>query len=387
MRKDGVSYVDVWIGLDVGEREIQVCAMTQSRDVITETTLPSGAEQFIKFVANIAPATIKSIVMEAGLGRGIALTLRDQGFPVTVVDGRKAHRFLSIRHHKTDRNDARGLAELALLGFGTIPTVHLKSVECQQLRTQLVLRNQILKQKNALQSAMRSQIIDQQILPTMPRPSELRSSLEECMQISGAQLSTSFRKDMLALLDLWDAMRGYLASVDKRLIKIASDHPVMLEFMKVPGIGHICAISFYTAIEDPNRFARSSDVGPYLGMVPKVKQSGSMVIKSRITKAGNKLTRTHLNMAARTVISRSNVESAMTDWAQGLAARIGHSKARVAVARKLAVILVSMWKSGSEFQPYPQACELPTGGDRLERRPHVESVDSVSEFGVKSVDM
>jgi transposase len=375
--------LEVWIGLDVGERETQLCAIGMDKTLLLEMNIPTSAEGFAAAIDNLPCMAIKSVVMEAGLARGLAHSLRDLGFPITIVDGRKAHRFLSIRHHKSDRNDARGLAELGMMDLDAVRSVHLKSPETQYLRTQLVLRNQMLKQKNALQAAMRSLIVDHGIFPKMPPPTQLRSALER-HPISDLP-NKAYLNEIVAILAVWDAMRDYLRVMEIRLRRIASDHPVMSGFMEVPGIGYICAISFFTAIEDPSRFQRSADIGAYLGMVPKVKQSGATVIKSRITKAGNKLTRTHLVMAARVVISRSIVESAITVWGRELAARIGHSKARVAVARKLAVILLSMWKSGRAYQPYPQNYDLPNGSDRLGHRPHVESADSGSEYGGKPV--
>ncbi|MCW0197575.1 IS110 family transposase [Sphingopyxis sp.] len=375
--------MEVWIGLDVGERETQFCAIGPDKAIHFEVNIQTSADGVLSAIDNLPRVTIKSIVMEAGLARGMARSLRALGFPVIMVDARKAHRFLSIRHHKSDRNDARGLAELGMMELDSVRSVHLKSPETQYLRTQLVLRNQMLKQKNALQAVMRSLIVDHGLLPKMPPPTQLRSALER--QSLSDVSSNAYQSELLSVLAVWEAMRDYLRMTDIRLKRIAADHPVMSGFMEVPGIGYICAISFFTAIEDPMRFQRSADIGAYLGMVPKVKQSGTMVIKSRITKAGNKLTRTHLVMAARAVISHSAVESAITVWGRELAARIGHSKARVAVARKLAVILLSMWKSGRAYQPYPQYFDLPSGSDRLGHRPHFESIGSGSEHGAKSV--
>lgn len=115
-------------------------------------------------------------------------------------------------------------------------------------------------------------------------------------------------------------------------------------------------------IEDPARFARTHDIGAYLGLIPAVKQSGQMFHRGRISKAGNQLTRTHLVMAARVILGRAKLECALTDWSRGLAQRVGHSKARVAVARKLAVLLLSMWKSGRDFEPYPNTGQAPPRG-------------------------
>jgi hypothetical protein len=131
--------------------------------------------------------------------------------------------------------------------------------------------------------------------------------------------------------------------------------------MTIPGVGVICALSFYTAIEDPYRFRHSDDVGPYLGLVPKVTESGHSSRHGRITKMGNTMTRTHLIAAAMSLMQQADQDCALRRWALSLAERGGRPKARTALARKLAVIMLSMWKTEQVFEPERLSSERRSG--------------------------
>jgi transposase len=122
--------------------------------------------------------------------------------------------------------------------------------------------------------------------------------------------------------------------------------------MGVTGVGPICSLSFYTAIEDPSRFKRSSDVAAYLGLVPRRHQSGEVSYTRGITKTGSTMTRTHLVNSA-LVFASKGPDSDLKDWALGLRERIGWQRTRVALARKLAIVLLIMWRTGAEFDAHP----------------------------------
>ena len=119
----------------------------------------------------------------------------------------------------------------------------------------------------------------------------------------------------------------------------------------MPGIGPLTAVAFHTAIDTPTRFRRSKDVGPYLGLTPTRYQSGDVDHPGRISKCGDRLTRRLLFEAAGVLLSRSRAPSALQAWGHGIARRAGYSKARVAVARKLGIIMHRLWIDGTEFKP------------------------------------
>jgi transposase len=168
-------------------------------------------------------------------------------------------------------------------------------------------------------------------------------------QVAGPDAALATR----SLLDLHEAQARFVEQSDKRLARIAAAIPVVQRFLKIPGVGPICAISFYSTIGNPHRFSNTASVGSYLGMVPKLKQSGLELRRSGITKAGYALARGHLVLSAGVMISRAAGDSALRDWGSVLVGKKGYGRARLAVARKLAIIMLSIWKSGDDFRPYP----------------------------------
>jgi transposase len=131
--------------------------------------------------------------------------------------------------------------------------------------------------------------------------------------------------------------------------------PVCRRLMTVPGVGPLTALSFRATIDQPNRFQKSRDVGAHLGLTPRRYQSGETDMQGRISRCGDELARTALYEAAHSLLIRSSKWSALRAWGMAIAKRRGMARARVAVARKLAVILHRIWADGSEFRWGKQA--------------------------------
>jgi transposase len=137
--------------------------------------------------------------------------------------------------------------------------------------------------------------------------------------------------------------------MDEEISALVTHNPVCLRFMEIPGIGPLSAISFYSAIEDPWRFSDPSDVGAYLGLTPKVSQSGVSLRHGRISRMGSTLTRAHLVNSASVMFAGRIKDCPLKQWGLAVAARAGTAKARIAVARRLAVIMLAIWKSGRKY--------------------------------------
>jgi transposase len=164
----------------------------------------------------------------------------------------------------------------------------------------------------------------------------------------GIDLQDSFEP----LIEVCVNLRAYAQKLDRQLEKFAAEHSVCRRLMEVTGVGPICAISFYTAIEDVSRIERPANVAAYLGLIPRRYQSGDVSYTKGITKTGSKMTRSHLVTAAM-VFSTRGPDSKLKEWAGALRERIGKRRARIAVARKLAIILLIMWKYDKHFEAYP----------------------------------
>ena len=141
-----------------------------------------------------------------------------------------------------------------------------------------------------------------------------------------------------------------IRTYDRQLRVIAREHAVSRRLMTVPGVGHLTALAFLSTIEDPTRFKRSADVGPYLGLTPKIYQSGEVDRSGRITKTGDSMTRSYLVEAANVLLVKIDRPVPLRLWGLRIMERAGLKKAQVAVARKLAVLMHAMWSDGTEFE-------------------------------------
>lgn len=341
----------MFVGIDAGEDSAALCALDQSGAIVGEISCDAASNMVIEKLGELHATSETVIGIEAGgCGRPIARKLRAAGFQLRVLETKYVSRFLKVRQNKTDRNDTRGIAEIVRLGATAVPDVLIKPEAIQMLRSELVLRQRLLAQRVALENALHGTL--------------RLSGGQLCRIFSGTHLERTLREKLDRLfaggIDLREVIEPVAAILvelrmtiergDRRLEHIAQDLEVCRRLMTIPGVGRICALSFYTAIADPYRFERNSDVGPYLGLVPRISQSGSLNIAGRITKTGNRMTRTHLVAAAGSMMVQAKKDSELRRWALRIKERSGHGKARVALARKLAVVMLAMWKSGEPFR-------------------------------------
>ena len=147
-----------------------------------------------------------------------------------------------------------------------------------------------------------------------------------------------------------DEVAGEISNLDRQLLRLAREDDNSRRLMTVPGIGPITALAFWAAIEDPTRFKRSRSVGAYFGLTPRRHASGEIDWSGRISKCGDRMVRSYLFEAAGVLLTRVPQWCALKAWGLRLANRVGFKKAKIAVARKLAVILHRMWCDGTDFQ-------------------------------------
>ena len=152
------------------------------------------------------------------------------------------------------------------------------------------------------------------------------------------------------MLVAWRQLREQIAEFDKQVRTLTRKDPTCRLLMSVPGIGVLSVLAYVSTVEDPKRFARSRSVGAHMGLKPRQYQSGEVDRSGRIAKCGDTLARTLLYEAAVVILARVKRASGLKDWAQAIAKRSGPDKARVALARKLSVVLHSIWRSGEPFR-------------------------------------
>ena len=342
-----------FVGLDIGADRSTACLLDQHGIPLDEQAVPTSCDEVSGFIASHAAIENVAIGMESGSGGMLlARRLRERGYRVHIFSARQASNFLKIRQNKTDLNDARGIADIVRLGRGVVPEVFLKSPECQHLRSQLVLRQKLVQHRVAGENAINSVF---RLNGGRLKKSWSAESLKRHVETELSRLHTiegvDLRADIQPVLAICMSTRRYLEKLDRTLTRTAERNPVCSRFMQIPGIGPISALSFYSAVDDPYRFCRNEDVGAYFGLVPKIKQSGTVLKRRSITKMGNSLTRAHLGIAAGTMLRLSSADCALKTWALNAIPRVGKPKARTALSRKLAVVMIAMWKSNTNFQP------------------------------------
>jgi transposase len=342
-----------WAGLDVGVRSTAVCVVDADGKVVHQVSMKSDPTEIGRYLRKNFTSNIVHIGLESGSTSGhLATHLRRQGFQVAVLDALQVHRVLSIRRNKTDTNDARGIAQITRNGRDYLTEVYVKSAACFEVRAQLIMRQRLVQQRLANEAMVRGllRVYGGRVEPGAKVPATFRDRVIEQLCLITDNEGINLKPRILPILDLCVRLRADAERIEGELEMLAKANPVCARFMAIPGVGAITALSFFTAIEEPARFRRSDDVAAYLGLTPRIYQSGDTLTRGSISKMGNRLTRTHLVNAATVLLAATRTFSSLKDWGLRLAKKIGFHKARIAVARKLAIIMFGLWRDGTHFQ-------------------------------------
>jgi transposase len=335
--------MDYFAGLDISMEETHVCVVDRDGTVVHEAKTASTPEAIAASLAK-AP-TCRRVVFETGrmaptLYHGLAAL----GLPVVCIESRQAYQALkSLATHKTDRNDARGLAHLARTGF--FKPVHVKSLPAHAMRSLIIARKKLVGQRLTLENQIRGLAVVFGVrLPRALSPAFIKQALRASAGIDG--LSTAVR----GLIAARAAVLSAVAAIDADLKRLAKASEACRRLMTIPGVGHLTALAFTAAVDDPDRFRRSRDIGAYLGLVPRRYQSGEVDYTGSISKCGDRRVRTLLYEAANVMLMRYKGPLKLKDWALAIAARSTMRKARIALARRLAIIMHAMLQKGTEFK-------------------------------------
>lgn len=269
--------------------------------------------------------------------------LKGMGLPAVCVDARHAHGALGIQINKTDANDAHGIAQMMRTSF--FKEVTVKSLDSHRMRALLGARAQLVGVRTDLKNQVRG------VLKTFG--SVVSQSVEKGFEakVQGATKEHPLLQKMVnPLMEVLHAVQEQVKALDKLLEEYAETDKICSHLMTIPGIGVVTAVAFTAAVDDPKRFKNSRSVGAYFGLTSRRYQSGEVDYSGRISKCGDKLVRSYLYEAAGTLLTRTKTWSALKSWGLRIAKRSGMSKAKVAVARKLAVIMHQMWLTGEAFR-------------------------------------
>jgi transposase len=244
--------------------------------------------------------------------------------------------------NKSDPNDARGLAELIRVGW--YREVRVKSDDSQAIRSLLVARSRLVSIRRDLENQVRSLLKEIGLLFPRAIGGQFRNHVRRLLD------QHVLRSVVDGLLAVHEQVEQQQAALDKRVRNEAKADETTRRLMSVPGVGVVTALAFRHTIDDPTRFRSAQTVGAYLGLTPRRKQSGEQDINGRISKWGDRLLRTYLFEAASVLLHRTKRWSTLKAWGTRLMKRVGAKKAKVAVARKIAVILHCIWTDGTSFE-------------------------------------
>ena len=283
-------------GLDVSLEWTSVCVVDAEGGIVREAKVASEPAALAAFFTGL-DFGVTRICLEAGpLSQWLHDGLADAGLPVVCAETRQLKAVLSATVNKSDRDDARGIAQLVRANL--IRPVHVKTVSSQEKRMLLANRRFMLKQLCDAEAHIRG------------------------------------------------TLRNFglkMGKVTRRGLEAVRVDPVCRRLMTVPGVGPVTALTFRASVDVPSRFGRSRSVGAHFGLAPRKWQSGEVDRTGRISKCGDAMMRTALYEAANALLGRTTRWSWLKAWAMGVAKRRGKARAKVALARRLGVIMHRIW--------------------------------------------
>src|SRR5215467_4777731 len=336
--------MDYFAGLDVSMAETHICVVARTGAVIHKAKVASTPADIAAELAKLP--SCRRILFETGrMAPMLYHGLSQLGLPVVCVESRQAHQALkSLATHKTDRNDARGLAHLARTSF--FKPVHVKSLPAHAVRSLIIARKKLVGHRVTLENQIRGLAVVFGVrLPRTLSSTFIRQALQASEGIPGLSAA------MKGLVAARAAVLAAIVSIDGDIRKMARASGPCRRLMSIPGVGQLTALAFAAAVDDPKRFRRSRDIGAYLGLVPLRYQSGEVDYIGSISKCGDQRMRTLLYEAANVMLTRYKGPLKLKHWALAIAKRSTMRKARIALARRLAIIMHAMLRHGTEFKP------------------------------------
>ncbi|MBO6899688.1 MAG: IS110 family transposase [Shimia sp.] len=334
--------MNVFIGLDVSLASTAICVLGPQGKVVEELEAASEPEALVRAMTSL-PYAVDAIGLEAGpLSQWLSKGIEEAGYDVVLMETRLVKAALKAMPIKTDRRDAQGIARLLQMGW--YRPVHRKSVSSQEIRALLSARKSIQQAIINIELSMRGVLRNFGLKLGHVTRVRYEARVRELVADNDI-LSAS----ALALLRARGQLRTELASLDEKVVGLAEHDDVCRLMMTMPGVGPIVALTVRSAIDDPARFAKSKDIGPWVGLTPRRTQSGEMDIVGQITRAGDRALRTALYQAAMILMHRGS-PNWLQAWALRVAHRRGSKRALIALARRIGVVLHRMWRDGTPFR-------------------------------------
>jgi transposase len=335
--------MDHYAGIDVSLEQSSVCVVDSSGKIVREGKVASEPAALIDYIRSL-DLTLSRIGLEAGpLSQWLYAALRQAGLAVELLETRHVRDAFSAMPVKSDRNDARGIAQLMRLGW--FRPVHCKSMAAQEVRAMLTARKLLQSKLRDIENSLRGILRGFGLKVGKTTARSFAGRIDELV-VGQASLETIAR----ALLAARAVLVGEFNALDKRVRSLSRSHAQARLLMTTPSVGPIVALTYAASIDDPARFKSSKQTGAHFGLTPKKYQSGQTDYSGRISKIGDAAVREALYEAAHIMLTKPLKGcTALKSWAMRIARRAGMRKAKVALARKLAVIMHRMLADATAF--------------------------------------
>ena len=335
--------MDHFAGLDVSVKETSVCIVDDTGKIVREVKVASEPEALLAVLTNPA-YRFKRIGLEAGpLSQWLYSVLIEAGLPVICVETRHMRAVLKAQINKTDRNDARGIAQMMRVGL--YRSVHVKTLRSQKLRMLLTHRKLLQSKAIAIENDLRATLRNFGLKVGMVGTVKFEARIQELVENL---------PDLVVLVEplliVRRVLREQIGILHRRLLAIVRDDDVCRRLMTVPGVGPVVALTYRVTVDVPARFRNSKAVGAVFGLTPSKHQSGEIDRMGSISKCGDAMMRTVLFEAAQAMLTRTIKWSWLKAWGMKIARHRGMKRAIVAVARRMAVIMHRLWVDGTEFR-------------------------------------
>jgi transposase len=329
-------------GLDLSVKETSICIVDDTGRIVREVKVASEPAALLGVLTNPAYC-FKRIGLEAGpLSQWLFSVLAEAGLPAICVETRHMQAVLKAQINKTDRNDARGIAQM--MRAGLYRPVHVKTLRSQKLRMLLTHRKLLQSKAIAVENDLRATLRNFGLKVGMVGTVKFETRIKELVEnVSDLVVLVE------PLLIVRRVLREQIAILHRRLLSVVRDDDVCRRLMTVPGVGPVVALTYRATIDVPARFRKSKSVGAVFGLTCSKYQSGEIDRSGRISRCGDEMMRVMLYEAAQSML-RSKKWSWLKAWAMQIARRRGMKKAIVALARRLAVVLHRIWVDGTEFR-------------------------------------
>ena len=356
-----------YAGLDCSKHTTSICVLGPQGETLREGDVPTSPEAIISFLRRERRRYVRVGLESWSLAPWLHGELVRARLPAICIEARHAHGVLKARLNKTDRNDARGIAEM--MRAGLYRPVHVKSEENRRLRVLFSLRRTLLRKQFDLENVVRAVLL--QFGLKMPT---LRDRAFERAARTLLEQQPFLQEVVGPLLRLRQAAVTEVAALERGLKAFTRSDPICRRLETAPGVGPLTALAFRIAIDDPARFVRSRDVGPHLGLTPRTHQSGAQIRRGQTSGFGDVDARSHLFIAAQVLMRRGGKSNWLRSWGEQVAGRRGRYRATVAVARRLAVVLHRMWIDESDFRREMSEDGMAASAVRVNSETHAEPV-------------